>query len=219
MDERPKSPVETLGQERSVDRLEEPTVGSRHVIASFVDVEKARAAARQLSQIDDGSRLRLMIRRRGPVTEGESPEEVADMDIRRLKGMASKAGKGALIGSVLGVAVVVTLWLTGIVGTLLSFALAVPICAVFGVWVFGIISGYYKTWDMSYRDAAMDGQAVVMVDTNDGAAAKTAFGVLLGADAQVVEEFDRGERLRLETGSGPDPRDAQRADRTSREHS
>jgi hypothetical protein len=60
---------------------------------------------------------------------------------------------------------------------------------------------FRTTWDMSYRDAAMDEQAVVAVDTNDPACADRAFTALLQTDAQLVEEFDRGERLRLAAGT------------------
>jgi hypothetical protein len=192
----------TMGDERSAGRLEERRPGNRHVIASFVDVGKARAAARQLRQSPSCQQVRLLIRGKGPVAEGESPEEEADMDVKWLEGAALGALMGASSGAVLGVAVAVGLWLTDAASVGLSFALAVPIGAVFGAWVLGLIGAFGKTWDMSYRDTAMDGQAVVTIDTDDAAVADEAFSMLLHTDAQVVEEFERGERLRLEVGAG-----------------
>jgi hypothetical protein len=202
MDDRQPDGEETIGDERSADRLLERRVGDRHVIASFVDVRKARVAARQLRQGGTCKQVRLAIRSKGPVAEGESPEELADMDVKWLEGAAVGALIGAAVGAVFGAVVAAVLWLTDAASVVLSFALTVPIAAVFGAWILGLIGGFGKTWDMSYRDSAMDGQAVVTVDTDDATVADEAFTMLLHTDAQVVEEFERGERLRLEVGAG-----------------
>jgi hypothetical protein len=206
MDDRPANGEETLGDERSGDRLQEASSGNRHVIASFADVQEARGVARRLCRAKDCSRVRLMIRKSGPVTEGESPEELADMDIKWLAGAVAGGLKGVSIGAVLGAVVGTILWLSGAASAALSFALAIPIGAVFGGWALAITGAFGKTWDMSYRDAATDGEAVVAVDTDDAAVADSAFTLLVHTDAQVVEEFERGERLRLETGAGADKR-------------
>src|SRR4030088_321884 len=202
MDDRQPNREDTLGDERSGDRLEEATSGTRHVIASFADVNKARGVAKRLRQGEDCSQVRLMIRKSGLVTEGESPEELADMDVKWFEGAVGGGLKGLTIGAILGAAVATALWLSGAAGAALSYALAVPIGAVFGGWALAITGAFGKTWDMSYRDAATDGEAVVAVDTDDVTAADNVFTVLVHTDAQVVEEFERGERLRLETGAG-----------------
>jgi hypothetical protein len=201
MDEQPMRGEEALGDERSPDRLKEPRNGNRHVIATFNDVSKARLAARQLTGDKGCSSVRLLIRKKGPVAEGESPEEFDDMDVKWTQGAVAGAIKGAAIGAVVGLAIALALWLSNAASVGMSFALAVPIAAAFGAWALGIVGAFGKTWDMSYRDAAMDGQAVVTMDTKDGKAADTAFSVLLDTDAEVVEEFDGGERVRLETGN------------------
>lgn len=202
MDDQPMGGEGALGDERSADRLKEARNTSRHVIATFNDLSRARLAARQLIGDKDCSSVRLLIRKNGLVTEGESPEEFDDMDVKWMEGAGEGALRGAAIGAAVGVAIALALWLSNSASVGLSFVLCVPIAAAFGAWALGMVGAFGKTWDMSYRDAAMDGQAVVTMDTNDVKAANTAFSVLLLTDAELVEEFEGGERVRLGTGAG-----------------
>jgi hypothetical protein len=201
MDNQPMRGEEALGDEHSPDRLKEPRNGTRHVIATFNDVSKARLAARQLTGDKGCASVRLMIRKGGQVAEGESPEEFDDIDVKWTQGLVAGALKGAAIGAAVGLALALALWLSDAASVGMSFALAVPIAAAFGAWILGMVGAFGKTWDMSYRDAAMDGQAVVTMDTDDVKSADSAFSAMLRTDAELVEEFAGGERIRLETGN------------------
>lgn len=183
------------------DPLRQPRSSAHELIASFQSPETGEQAVASLRSagIRTG-RLTLLDRDKGTtVAEGESPEEQAETDIQ----WAARFVKGSTAGGLAGAALGLLIGLVLFMGIGLDPGWAGVAAAVISIGAAGAIAGglaavFLNIWDMSYRDAASEGRAVVEVHTDDEAEAKQAITVLQRHHPTRLDHFDQtGERLGL----------------------
>ncbi len=190
------------GQVPDMDRgspLVQPRTSAHELVAAFESPEQAEQAVGSLRQAGiHGGRLTLLQRGGGTrVAEGESPEEGAETEVewaaRFAKGAAAGGAVGAAAGLVIGLVVFVGL---GVAPRWPGVLAAVVAIGAAGAVAGGLAAVFLNIWDMSYRDAASEGRAVVELHTDDEGEAKHAVTVLQGHRPTRLDHFDKaGERI------------------------
>lgn len=181
--------------------LRQPRVAAHELIAAFGSAEIGEQAVASLLDAGiEGGRLTLLEREPGTtIAEGESPEEEAETDIqwfaRFLKGGVAGGLAGAALGLVIGLVIFIGIGLdpgwAGVLAAVISIGAA-------GAVAGGLAAVFLNIWDMSYRDAASEGPAVVEVHTDDEDEAKQAISVLQRYRPTRLDHFDKtGERIGL----------------------
>lgn len=179
--------------------LVQPRTSAHELVAAFDSPERGERAVASLRDAGIRSgRLTLLERAAGTqVAEGESPEEEPETDVqwatRFAKGAAAGGGAGAALGLIIGLVVFIGLgvgsgW-PGVFGAVIAIGGA-------GAVAGGLAAVFLNIWDMSYRDAASEGRAVVELQTDDEGEAKHAIAVLQRYRPTRLDHFDQaGERI------------------------
>jgi hypothetical protein len=173
--------------------------GTGKVVAAFDDAGQARDAARNA----------VSGRAEATVSRGRSAELASDEEEVRTHWVSSGvqgAVAGGLAGALLGVGIGFLLVATTTMTSGLAFGVSIAVAAFAGAWAGAIVRAFRRNWQLSQRDMAGEGDALLTVEAPSRDEADAAFAAAQSEGATRVEEFD-GAGERLHTGSSGETAD------------
>jgi hypothetical protein len=164
----------------------------QRVVAAFTSPDEAERAADRLRGAGVTGRVTVWPH---ATAEGESPEELAEMDLKVGAIAGEYAAVWVVVGAALGALAGVAIWAV-VGGSLGLFVVSTVVAAASAAAVAAALRGAFsKLREIDSRDLATEGRAVVRFASDNEDAARRVFTSLKDVGANRVDRFTGNERV------------------------